>query len=89
MLIAYIVTCVHPITKYIINPSAIIPTKFLNSFFDQLLMYKSKFGFTILKEQVKGFHLHVLKLQIAHGKGVQRATEHKKVSRDKRRTAVR
>ena len=43
---------------------------FLNSCFDQLPMHLSQFGFVSLKEHVEGYHLHVLKLHIAHGKRV-------------------
>ena len=51
---------------------------FLNSFFDQLPMYLSKFCFVILIKQVKSFLLHILKIQIAKGKGSKMGKECKK-----------
>ena len=45
-------------------------------------MHFSQFGFVILKEQVEGFQLHVLKLHIAHGKWLLMGKECKNVSND-------
>ena len=51
---------------------------FLNSFFDQLPMYLSKFCFVILIKQVKSFLLHIFNMQIAQGKGSKMGKECKK-----------